>query len=118
MTTQSPLSQIKKLANNLKYSAEGLATEVSAVGRGLIPVLRSDIVAKGGGVRGKLTLLEGIARYGFSTARQMRYAAFHAPDQLAFIDDMGDRKRTRLNSSHASLSYAVLCSYLAHHAWP
>ena len=49
MTTQSPLSQIKKLANNLKYSAEGLATEVSAVGRGLIPVLRSDIVAKGGG---------------------------------------------------------------------
>lgn len=91
MTTQSPLSQIKKLANNLKYSAEGLATEVSAVGRGLIPVLRSDIVAKGGGVRGKLTLLEGIARYGFSTARQMRYAAFHAPDQLAFIDDMGQR---------------------------
>lgn len=91
MTTQSPLSQIKKLANNLKYSAEGLATEVSAVGRGLIPVLRSDIVAKGGGVRGQLAFLEGIARYGFSTARQMRYAAFHAPDQLAFIDDMGQR---------------------------
>src|SRR3712207_7858272 len=31
------------------------------------------------------------------------------PDQLADPDDILDRKSTRLNSSHANISYAVFC---------
>lgn len=107
MTTLSPLGQIKKLARNLQYSAEGVATDVATVGRGLIPVLRSDIVAKGGGIRGKFALVEGIARYGFSTARQMRYAAFHDPEQRAIIDDIGERTYRELLTDTEALARAL-----------
>src|SRR5689334_23623493 len=33
----------------------------------------------------------------------------HAPHQLLQLEDLLDRKSTRLNSSHSSISYAVFC---------
>src|SRR5256886_7082412 len=34
---------------------------------------------------------------------------FQAPPQMAFFQCGGDRKSTRLNSSHSQISYAVFC---------
>src|SRR3712207_8492870 len=38
----------------------------------------------------------------------LRPAAAHSSTYSAIVDD-GDRKSTRLNSSHANISYAVFC---------
>src|SRR3712207_6942195 len=40
-----------------------------------------------------------------NTARRDR----HAGDGVTCLDQRGDRKSTRLNSSHANISYAVFC---------
>src|SRR2546427_7726579 len=32
-----------------------------------------------------------------------------APETREFVDDVADRKSTRLNSSHSQISYAVFC---------
>src|SRR5690348_17612931 len=60
--------------------------------------------------------LEGLAEAREQVARVVRPGArlgvvLHAEDRLARDGDafVGDRKSTRLNSSHPSISYAVFC---------
>src|SRR3712207_7475991 len=45
-----------------------------------------------------------VAWRGLNATVSSRVTAFHAP----YVSD-GDRKSTRLNSSHANISYAVFC---------
>src|SRR3712207_8378418 len=42
-------------------------------------------------------------------AAQLRVDRLELLDPLAHLGDTGDRKSTRLNSSHANISYAVFC---------
>src|SRR5438876_1006829 len=55
----------------------------------------------------------GFARNGFRDRKHEHFAAVEAagalPDLLADGSAEGDRKSTRLNSSHPSISYAVFC---------
>src|SRR3712207_8422148 len=49
------------------------------------------------------TQRRGIAR------RELRSASLAQPEQRDGVQDEQDRKSTRLNSSHANISYAVFC---------
>src|SRR3712207_7138615 len=48
---------------------------------------------------------------GYDKDRQEHYTAYRSPDLRGFLPLRveGDRKSTRLNSSHANISYAVFC---------
>src|SRR3712207_8573896 len=42
-------------------------------------------------------------------AVHMSAGSFHRSHQAVYFDELADRKGTRLNSSHAYISYAVFC---------
>jgi len=46
---------------------------------------------------------------GSPSHHKLRKAAVPGPDEIASIAFISDRKSTRLNSSHANISYAVFC---------
>src|SRR3712207_8942582 len=56
-------------------------------------------------LRGRLVLL-AVASHQSTTSMPMDLAA---PATIAIADSTEDRKSTRLNSSHANISYAVFC---------
>src|SRR3712207_7542534 len=67
----------------------------------------------GGGVRlgfegGQTPLFRRIPKRGFTNINTKEYALVNL-DQLNAFEDGTDRKSTRLNSSHANISYAVFC---------
>ena len=99
--------KLNSLLDSAKLKAESAINEVTAIGKSIRPVLNSDLLAKGGGLKAKLALVEDIARYGFSTARQMLYAAMHDPDQLAIIDDMGERTYREVLDDTLALARAL-----------
>ncbi|HIW95846.1 MAG TPA: AMP-binding protein [Candidatus Corynebacterium gallistercoris] len=82
---------LKARAQNLTLGVKTFGFEVSTIATGLVPLLKSGIVHRGGGLKSKLKLAEGIVRYGFTAARQIWYAAEVAPERTALIDDMGER---------------------------
>src|SRR3989442_11958959 len=45
--------------------------------------------------------------FGFDLIHQLH--RFHHAQDLSLLDDIADRKSTRLNSSHVRISYAVFC---------
>src|SRR3712207_8131901 len=50
--------------------------------------------------------------HGHIAPKDRQYAAENKQphgDHMGYADDTGDRKSTRLNSSHANISYAVFC---------
>src|SRR3712207_8358102 len=52
----------------------------------------------------------GLADAGLAVEEQRVPATFaQTPHQVADAAQLGDRKSTRLNSSHANISYAVFC---------
>src|SRR3712207_8481067 len=56
--------------------------------------------------------IPGVARFRVNVyfQRESLGAAFRMiPTELKSLDELGDRKSTRLNSSHANISYAVFC---------
>src|SRR3712207_7865443 len=57
-----------------------------------------------GGYTGMRLLVEGLKRTGANLTRDRLKGTL---DSLKI--DLGDRKSTRLNSSHANISYAVFC---------
>src|SRR5207245_9078587 len=59
-------------------------------------------------VRGMRDMSAGIARRRRQDASQMLERRLHAPKATS-VRASGDRKSTRLNSSHGSISYAVFC---------
>src|SRR5258707_2976382 len=64
--------------------------------------------AERGGARRHPGMMTGLFLVGYAVAR-MSGELFREPDaHLGFIL-WGDRKSTRLNSSHANISYAVFC---------
>lgn len=69
--------------------------------------LKSGVVVKGGGVKGKAKLAESIARYGFTAARQAWYAAEVAPNRTAIIDDIGERTYTEVRSDALAFARAL-----------
>ena len=57
--------------------------------RFLPAVTRAGIVSAEGGPRAALSLLPNLARYWFTTAREIEQGAAAVPDRLALIDDTG-----------------------------
>src|SRR5699024_11422880 len=59
------------------------------------------------------TLIVGAGRGGSLLIRQMLTTPYMGMEPVTVVDDdlnkQGDRKSTRLNSSHVSISYAVFC---------
>src|SRR3712207_7193023 len=51
----------------------------------------------------------GGRRYSSRVVSELAYRDSHHGDYLAFLGPRLDRKSTRLNSSHANISYAVFC---------
>src|SRR3712207_7079200 len=51
----------------------------------------------------------GVAELGLGLALELRVADLHRDDRRQALADVLDRKSTRLNSSHANISYAVFC---------
>lgn len=68
--------------------ANGWAT-TRAIISGIGSVLCSDIVYHEGGLSAKYNLVKGVARYGFTAARQLWYSAKCTPNNVAVIDDLG-----------------------------
>src|SRR2546430_8925765 len=60
-----------------------------------------------GGAAGRLQLREQLAGFGGQLPRQPR-GHLHVAGETGVRGD-GDRKSTRLNSSHSQISYAVFC---------
>ena len=52
-------------------------------------VVRSGMVSAEGGPRAALALAPNLARYWFTTAREIEQGAAAVPDRLALIDDAG-----------------------------
>ncbi|GEM_PF-163431 len=107
MAANSLTNKVKGFLNDAKYSLEGIATEVKAVGTGLIPVLKSDAIATGGGIKSKIALVQGVSRYGFTTARQIMYGQTNAPNRTALIDDMGELTYTELLDNTRAFARAL-----------
>lgn len=107
MAANSLSDKLKNALDTVKYAAEGAATEVKAIATGVGPVLKSDAVVSGGGLKAKLDLVKGVARYQFTTARQIVYAASNAPERTAIIDDMGERNYREVLADVQALARAL-----------
>src|SRR3989442_11636347 len=70
-------------------------------------LFRSEAGGGGGGVRRALAHLSGVGGPGQPPGRSP--PPFPAPPPACGGDRPGDRKSTRLNSSHVRISYAVFC---------
>src|SRR5690554_3719311 len=80
-----------------------------AEGRSLDELLSSSAVEAG---PLRLTLIAGDGQVLFdnrAVAQEMENHLARREVQLALADGVGDRKSTRLNSSHVRISYAVFC---------
>ena len=93
--------------HNLKYFGEAAWAETHAIATGLGTALRSGVVVRGGGVKGKAKLVESIARYGFTAARQAWYAAEAAPERTAIIDDIGERTYAEVRTEALAFARAL-----------
>ncbi|AHI02347.1 acyl-CoA synthetase [Corynebacterium falsenii DSM 44353] len=97
---------VKQRLENARYGAEALAFEVKTIAKGLGPLLRSGAVHRGGGLKTKAKLVEGILRYHFTSARHVWYAAEIEPNRLGLIDDMGERTFKEMRSDIQALARA------------
>lgn len=80
---------MKDTLNNLRWDLVNSWATTSAIISGIGSVLGSDIVYHEGGLSAKYNLVKGIARYGFTAARQLWYSARCTPNTTAIIDDLG-----------------------------
>ena len=93
--------------HNLKHFGEAAWAETHAIATGLGTALRSGVVVRGGGVKGKAKLVESIARDGFTAARQAWYAAEAAPERTAIIDDIGERTYAEVRTEALAFARAL-----------
>lgn len=100
-------TQASSKLQDLKHFGEAAWVETHAIATGLGTALKSGVVVKGGGPRGKAKLVEGIVRYGFTAARQAWYAAESAPDRTAIIDDLGERTYAEVREDALALARAL-----------
>ncbi|WP_297666266.1 acyl-CoA synthetase [uncultured Corynebacterium sp.] len=91
----------------LKHLGEAAWAETHAIATGLGTALKSGVVVRGGGVKGKAKLVESIARYGFTAGRQAWYAAEVAPNRTAIIDDIGERTYAEVRSDSLAFARAL-----------
>lgn len=71
------------------YQAEGVVTDLSTFATSIVPLLRSGVVIKNTGLKGKWNFVKGIAKYRFTCSRQLWYSAQGEPERVAIIDDFG-----------------------------
>src|SRR3712207_8895003 len=74
-------------------------------GEGLLGVPADADARRAAGVEHLAVSVEDVDALGLDVALDRR----HALDVGDLVDELGDRKSTRLNSSHANISYAVFC---------
>lgn len=99
--------QVTSKLQGLKHLGEAAWAETHAIATGLGTALKSGVVVRGGGVKGKAKLVESIARYGFTAGRQAWYAAEVAPNRTAIIDDIGERTYAEVRSDSLAFARAL-----------
>lgn len=99
--------QVTSKLQDLKHLGEAAWAETHAIATGLGTALKSGVVVRGGGVKGKAKLVESIARYGFTAGRQAWYAAEVAPNRTAIIDDIGERTYAEVRSESLAFARAL-----------
>lgn len=99
--------QVTSKLQDLKHLGEAAWAETHAIATGLGTALKSGVVVRGGGVKGKAKLVESIARYGFTAGRQAWYAAEVAPNRTAIIDDIGERTYAEVRSDSLAFARAL-----------
>ncbi|RAV34334.1 AMP-binding protein [Corynebacterium heidelbergense] len=97
----------KKRLQDAYYTLEGLAVEGYAILTGLWGVLNSGMVVRTGGLKMKKELVVTVLRYGFTAARQVRYAAEAAPNKVAIIDDLGQVTYKEMRDDVMALSRSL-----------
>ena len=80
----------------MKFS--DITFQASALSQFVPALFKAGIVTHQGGVKGQLKLLPNLARYRFTTAREIEQAYLTCPDRLALIDDDGTLTYRQLRS--------------------